>query len=178
MRGQRAKRDVVAVGCDVAQVGDRGEVNQRLGGAHATRKLHQHVGPPGDEPRLTGVRVEQVQRLGQRRRAQIRSPHHGRPLSIDRLRDEKDSTWDGGQSMVAEEAAVTSVSLAVLEKRKVASTNAGAYEADVVQPLRRTCMRYTVRINRRRITKEGPHGRVCSRTRPLSCMGRAQSGAL
>jgi hypothetical protein len=34
--------------------------------------------------------------------------------------------------MAAEEAAVTSVSLAVVEKRKVASTNAVTYEADVV----------------------------------------------
>ena len=65
MRGQRADHDVVAVHVNIAQVRDGGEVDQRLGGAHATRQLDKHVGATGDEPRLSSVGVEQVQRLGQ-----------------------------------------------------------------------------------------------------------------
>src|SRR5213079_2923480 len=62
MRRQRAEGDLVALCANVAQVEDHGEVDQRLGGAHAARQLHQHVGAPGDKARLvaggTDVLVE------------------------------------------------------------------------------------------------------------------------
>jgi len=57
--------------------------------------------------------------------------------------------------MAAEEATVASVSLALMEKRKVAPTGAVSYKAAVVQPWRSSYMRCAVGINRIASPKKG-----------------------